>query len=287
MSSFLSEPLRNPPPPPYVENGEEVAAEECTAAPLPTIAKLAPIHDPVKEFAIEIWKDIAMKTHEKLHFNFGKKSRHFNGSGKRQPSPVECPALVADWARFKRELMQGLECNWVDEGSASSGSRWFVQYRFLSDVEYRGPPTNVIANCYWVSIKEYKKSIELAEEEERRHQSEARESAWRKRAIVGSIKNLLQVSAKAKKAQTLILLTNEQAAMLPEELKWIIIYEDGVDVSRCTGVWLLDPATFQRNRESYDKLKKEHLQDIGNPEVLVGDWYVVDWKIPPSCCTIC
>jgi hypothetical protein len=77
MSSFPSEPLRNSLPPPYVENGEEVAAEECAAAPLPTIAKLAHIHDPVKEFAIEIWKDIAMKTHEKLHFNFGKKKSPF------------------------------------------------------------------------------------------------------------------------------------------------------------------------------------------------------------------
>jgi hypothetical protein len=289
--SFFSESPNNPPPPPYVER-EEGGEEECTAAPLPTIiAKLASRHDPVKEFAAEIWKNIRMKTLEKINDNKlkcnGGQNRYYDpptsfanmNHGKYQPSPVQYPYLVAEWAHFREELMQGVECNWVDMGNESVGSRWFVQYRFLSEAEYRGPPSNMVANCYWKEVRDHMKTIEMQEEEMRGQVHAAKEYDDN---LKRSVDKIMEIgNNNGKKAETLVLFSIAQGRFLYRKL---FMYN-------CRNIYKLNNARYQGNKKYYDELKKEHLQAIGNPAVLVGDWYVLHWDVVEesgtSCCTIC
>jgi hypothetical protein len=297
MSRFLSEPP-NTSPPPYVERGEGCQADftnsamspvhsapfyedACTAAPIPTIVKLPPSHDHVKGFATEIWKDVHETVLGKLNCKYDLQYP-YQKSCNRQPNPIEYEALVVDWVRFKEELMQGFECNWIDTGN-SNGSRWLVQYRFLSEAEFPGPPSSEFAFSYWKKIRGSMKTLEIMH----------RESMHQQQLFEASIKTIMEKSAKSRKDQALILLTAEQynfiRTALDKKVKAVTTY----GCYTCKNIWKLvcDNSNYMK---MFDKLKKDHLQDIGNPVVQLGDWYCVEWENPwenseedSACCTIC
>jgi hypothetical protein len=236
---------------------------------------LVPVYDYVdyvKEFAIEIWKDVQLKTSQEVDLNC-ERNGYYSGSGRHQPNPVQYHALVAQWARFKTELMQGFECSWI----VHSGN-WLVQYRFLSEGEFPGPPSNELTLYCWKMVRNNMKVIEAT--------IESRKMAYKQRSNEEIVKRLLETSAKRCKTQTLILLTDEQYTVVPQIRNLANFVSLRGDIYRCDTIWKLDPRI-----PIYDELKKEHLKDIGNPAVLIGDWYVVAWKIDDenavSCCTIC
>jgi hypothetical protein len=297
MSHSLHEPL-SAPPPPYVEREEGCQADftnsamspvhsapfyedACTAAPIPTIAKLASSHDHVKGFAIEIWKDVQKTVLNKLNSNYNIRFP-YQGSGNRQPNPIECQALVADWDRFNEELMQGFECTWVDMGN-SNGSRWCVQYRLMSKAEFPGPPTNEFVLPYWKKLRGCMETLEIM----------YIECTHQQQLFEASTKKIMEESAKSGKDQALILLTSEQYSFirtaLDENVKSVRTY----GCYTCKYMRKLAPLNNSDDKRIYDKLKKDHLQDIDSP-VKMGDWYVVEWENPwensrdnSSCCTIC
>jgi hypothetical protein len=280
MSFFSESPDASSPP--YVEDVRDREDD----MPTPFV-KFSPLNrdECIKKIAIEIWESVCTHSCEKLSYKSGA-NRNYRGSGTCRINMTESSNLASNWNYFK-ELMQGFQCNIgnkFDRRFDRSYERTvtFVEFRFLSEEEYPGPPTNEIALYYWNIIDGYRKTFD---------RKKVRELCTGEREeIVESIKRVLATSAKHEGTESLILLTSEQIATLPQEQNWVISSEER-NVYGCKAIRKLDPATFQRYKLRFEKLQKEHLQDIGNPAVPVGSWYVVDWKDREvnnaSCCTIC